>query len=259
LTSIIFIFILIFTSLQGIFQVSTYPIVKKIEKRRILNEFKGYKTLNVDHFYIKYHEGDKKIANITGEVLEKHYDEVCSKLNYFPKNKIPVIIYYNEEQFKNILNIKGEKAPLGAYYCGIVNILSPNKSGLYDKQIENIYEEMGPHLHEFVHYIVDGKTKGNYPMWLTEGIALYMEETILGLSWDLGSEEASKIGVLYLNDNFNKIKVEVAYRKSYEIVKGLINNYGFEGMNQMLDNLGQGRSIKKSVKTAFKVNLEDID
>ena len=103
ITSIIFIFILLFTSLQGIFHISTYPFVKKLEKRRILNEFGEYNTLNKEHFYIKYYESDKEIANITGEILENHYEEVCSKLNYFPNNKIPVIIYYNEEDRKSVV------------------------------------------------------------------------------------------------------------------------------------------------------------
>lgn len=259
-TSIITIVILIFTSMQGLFQISTYPFIRQLEKRRILKEVNEYNTLNSEHFYIKFSKIDEGIAIETGKILEEYFDKICGKLNYFPKEKIPVIIYSNVEDFKSLLNLDEEIAPLGAYYCGIINILSPSNWMDINKfdDIGNIYREKGPHVHEFIHFIVDEKTKGNYPLWLTEGIALYMEEELLGSSWNLGIGETDKITIEYLDKNFTKIEVGLAYRKSYELIKGMIDKYGLGDFNQLLDNLGHGRDIEKSVKIVFKTEFSEI-
>ncbi|SHI16424.1 peptidase MA family metallohydrolase [Sporanaerobacter acetigenes] len=258
-TSILSIIILFVISIEGFLKISTYSIVKDIEKRRILKDTSKYSSLNTVHFLIKYNDGDENIATITGDVLEEHYDEVCNKLECFPKDKNIVIIYNSEDDFRKALKFKNKDLPLGAYYCGTINILSPYMWGDGIENTEEIYRKTGPHIHEFTHLLVDEKTKGNYPMWLTEGISLYMENTIIGFSWDAGKDETSNIGIEELNDNFQGIREEVAYRKSFEIVRDIIDEYGFTGFNLLLDSLGNGKNIKKSVEMSLKVKFKDID
>lgn len=258
-TSILSIIILFVISIEGFLKISTYSIVKDIEKRRILKDTSKYSSLNTVHFLIKYNDGDENIATITGEVLEEYYDEICNKLECFPKDKNIVIIYNSEDDFRNILKFKNKELPLGAYYCGTINIISPNMLGDDGENAGEIYRETGPHIHEFTHLLVDEKTKGNYPMWLTEGISLYMENTIIGFSWDAGKGETSNISIEELNNNFQGIREEVAYRKSFEVVKDIIDEYGFNRFNALLDSLGNGKNIKKSVEMALKVKFKDID
>ncbi|MCR2044816.1 peptidase MA family metallohydrolase [Anaerosalibacter massiliensis] len=259
ITSIVFIILLLIITFKSFFIVSTYPSYKRIEKGRVLQRTNKYYTLNGTHFSIRYKEADKNIAFITLNKLERHYEEICNKLDYFPKEKIPVIIYNNGEEFLKTIRLKTNSLPLGVYYSGTINILSPY-NWVEDKyDIEKVYEETGPHIHEFIHFIVDEKTNGNYPMWLTEGMALYMEREILGIDWELGKEKSKSIGIEELNNDFDKIEVDISYRKSLETVDSLIDKYGLDKINLLLDDLGKGNNINTSVKKALKVNFKDIN
>lgn len=259
IVSIISIIVLMFITFKGLLCVSTYPIIKNIEKRRILKETREYKTLNTEHFFIKYNEEDENIAKITAKSLEKYYYNVCSKFNYFPEGRIPVIIYNEEDELKKVIKLKSDTIPQGAYYCGVINILTPYSWACDVENIEDFYKEKGPYIHEFTHFLVDEKTNGNYPLWLTEGIALYMEKVIIKLSWEAGIGQTYGISLEDLNDNFQFIKEEIAYRKSYEVVSNLVDNYGFDKINSLLDNLGKGNDIEKSIEVALKVNIKDIE
>lgn len=256
--SIGFIIILLFITFESFFVVSTYPIYKKAEKGRILQITNKYDTVNGKHFFVRYKKEDKDIALITESVLEKHYEDICEKLNYFPKGKVPVIIYNNEEEFLNTIKLETDIPPLAAYYSGTINILSPLSGDKSGNNIEEIYEKTGPHIHEFTHFLIDEKTNGNYPMWLTEGISLYMERELLGIDWKMGKGRTKDIDIKRLNNDFDELEVDIAYRKSLEVVDNMIGEYGFNKFNLLLDDLGKGNNINNSVKKALKVDILDI-
>lgn len=259
ITSILAILILLFISVSSHIQVSFYPIVKNIEKNNILYKTRSFNTIETVHFSVRYTDKDEYIAKITGEELEKYYNEVCSKLNHFPEGKISVIIYNKGDELVNTIKLKTETPPLGAYCNDTIHILSPYEWVEDTENIEKVYRETGPAVHEFTHLIVDEKTRGNYPMWLTEGISLYMENVTIGFSWEAGKGETDRITVEDLNDNFDGVKQEVAYRKSFEVVKDVLNEYGFDKLNMLLDSLGKGNDIENSVKVALKINFKDMD
>ncbi|MBW4828319.1 MAG: hypothetical protein KZY61_03470 [Clostridiaceae bacterium] len=257
--SIGFIIILLIITFKSFFIVSTYPSYKKIEKKRILKATEKYNLLEGTHFSIRYKDKDKDIAKITLDILEKHYEKICKKLDYFTYEKVPVIIYNDGEELLKTIRLKTDIPPLGAYYSGVINILSPFNWIEYGDNVEKIYKETGPHIHEFTHLLVDEKTNGNYPMWLTEGIALYVERELMGIDWELGKGKTKDIDIEKLNNDFGEIEIDIAYRKSLEVVDNMIDDYGFNKVNLLLDSLGMGNNINSSVKKALKVNFKDID
>ncbi len=103
-------------------------------------------------------------------------------------------------------------------------------------------------IHEFTHLIVDEKTRGNYPLWLTEGLALFIEKETIGFEWEKGIGEISNISLKDLNDNFDEIEIGAAYRKSYEVIDKLNDQFGFDKINLLLDNLGIGSNVNTSLK-----------
>lgn len=257
-TSMIIIGLFSFFIIKEHIQVSFYPLVRNYQKNKILNSLHDYKSIKTKNFTIYFKEEEQNIGEITGNIIEEHYEEVCSYFNHYPKGDTPIIIYDKEKDLINSIKLKkGIPAPLGVYYSGTINILSPNLWIGKDNLVEE-YKETTPVVHEFTHLIVDEKTNGNYPLWLTEGLALFMEEKTIGFEWKDGIGETSSITLKDLNNDFEHIETEKAYRKSLEIVNHLNSKYRFDNINLLLDNLGMGSNINTSLKKVFKLGLTEI-
>ena len=94
-TSIIIIGFFSFFIMKEYLQISFYPLVKAHEKSKILESLEDYNTIKTQHFTIYFNEAEKDIGEVTGDIMEEHYEEVCSYFNYHPIGDIPIIIYDN--------------------------------------------------------------------------------------------------------------------------------------------------------------------
>lgn len=255
---IVFIGLFSFIILKEYVQVYIYPIVKQYEKNKLINSLKDYEIMDTEHFKIYFKEEERSIGKITGEIAELYYDEVCSYFDYYPRDIVPIIIYEDKDALMSTVKLEGSAPPLGVYYSGTINLLSPNL-WIKGDDIEQEYKNATPVIHEFTHLIVDEKTRGNYPLWLTEGLALFIEKETIGFEWKEGIGGASNISLKDLNDKFDEIEIGAAYRKSYEIIDRLNEQYEFDKINLLLDNLGIGSSVNTSLKKVFKLSLDEIE
>ncbi len=238
-----------------ILQVSFYPVVKNIEKARVLKYAEDFEVLETEHFIIRYEKEDEEYARLTGNIADKYYESICSMYEYAPFSKSDVIIYKNEKGFIENLRLSRGDTPIGVYYSGVINILSPGIWIHDSENLNHIYEFNGPVIHEFAHLLIDDITRGNYPMWLTEGLALYTEYKLTGFEWQAYDTNDHKVTLEDLNKGFDDIDQFVAYRKSFEIVKEISDTWGFEKLNNMLDILGKGSSINQSARAVLKTNI----
>lgn len=237
-----------------------YNFVKNIEKRRMMNYTKEYYTLESDRYIIRYkNTEDRDIAKLTEDIMDKYYDDVSDMFDYYPKDKVDIIIYNDGKALLENVKLNKDNPPLGVYYSGIINILSPKVWINLEDDLQKAYEKKGPVVHEFTHLIVDEKTQGNYPMWLTEGVALYTEYKTTGFEWGKDLQGHEDISIEQLNNNFKNISPYLSYRKSFEIVRKISDTWGFDKLRLLLDTLGEGNSMTKSTRTVLKVNLKDIE
>lgn len=233
-------------------------IVEEYEKNRILNTVKDYDVLETEKYIIRYKE-DIQVANITSDILDKYYEQVCSMFSYYPKEKINIIIYNDGDKLLENTRLKKKNPPLGVYYGEIINVLSPRKWISPNENFQQIYEKKGPVVHEFTHLIIDNITNGNYPIWLTEGLALYTEYLTTGFEWGRYVSEHENITIDDLNDRFHEIDARLSYRKSFEIVRNISENWGFDKLILLLNTLGEGNSMGKSTETVLKVSVKNIE
>lgn len=257
IVSLVIIISTIIINCYGFFQVTFYPIVKHIEKTRILKNVVDYEILETEHFIIRYKREDEKYAKLTGSIGEEYYDEICSMYEYYPSEKSNIILYSSEVDFVENLKLDKNSLPTGVYYSGTINILSP-KIWIEDfNKLEEIYEFNGPVLHEFSHLLIDDITNGNYPMWLTEGLALYTEYKTTGFEWP-NNNKVNEITIEDLDKRFDKLDQIMAYRKSFDIVREISEDWGFDKIKSMLNILGTGKNMKRSVKAVLKINLYEL-
>lgn len=261
--SIVFVLVIIMTlTVFSLFNLNIKSkfsqLVKAFEKTRILHNVKEYDKLETERFVIRY-EDDKKNAELTAKILSKYYDQVCSMFDYYPEEKVVIIIYNNGEDLVDNTRLKKDTPPLGVYYSGTINILSPKVWLSQNESYEEAFEKNGPVVHEFAHQVVDDITNGNYPIWLTEGIALYVEYKTTGFEWGSEIKNGNDITVEDLTNKFYDIDTGLSYRKSFEVVSSISENWGFDKLKLLLDTLGDGNSMDKSTQKVLKVNLMDID
>lgn len=171
-----------------------------------------------------------------------------------------VILYSDEEQFSKAICGKGQKLPMGAYYGGILNIMSPKIQSMDMGEVsdpnmslvnsneavtKDRFISAGPMVHELTHYIMDQKIGSGCDTWFAEGVALYYEYKYTGYEWRKDLEEKSRsIRLDKLEKNFRHMDEGLAYRKSFDIVNNVVSKHGEAGLQMIINELSQGKRLR---------------
>lgn len=258
---IMYIFILLGLILTNISDIKVYvhPIINNIQYKWISYRTNNFKRIETKHFTIRYNTEDKKMPELVGEIIEEKYEDVCAHFEYEPKDKTIVIIYDDGKELMKNSNIGQGKPPMGVYLGGIVQILSPEQWIDDEENIREVFKNDGPMVHEFTHRLVDDLAKGNYPIWFTEGIALYEEYIQNGYEWGMGlSYEDKPYTVEELTKSFDDLDQTLAYKRSFELVKSFVDEYGFDPLNDILVKLGEGKSFDDAHKEVLGSGADEI-
>jgi len=206
------------------------------------------------HFIVKY-EG-KKIPHASMIVMatcEEAYSLVGARLKYYPKDKIMVVLYTNQ-QFRDVT-----RAPswAGASYDGKVRIPA---MGLTQKN--NILDRIV--FHEYTHAVIHQYTHGNAPVWLHEGLAQMSE----GMDYDL-SELAEELVMYkgpapleYFEKGFGGLPPEtarLAYNQCLLATSYIEQAFGPYALTRILDNLAQGQNIGQAITSATYKSPETFE
>lgn len=117
-----------------------------------------------------------------------------------------------------------------------------------------------PILHEMTHLAVDYLAHGNYPAWLTEGIAMYVEVKYQGWSWIDVREQRVWHSVSLLDTLLQSSSVEVqaaAYWQSFVIVDYLYSLKPY-GIRELLGELGLGETLEISLLKVYNLTVAEI-
>ncbi|MEA4847993.1 MAG: peptidase MA family metallohydrolase [Clostridiaceae bacterium] len=255
LVSVLFFFTsdkgLIAAKMQGYEALKVFAQVKSSE---LTPEFNIYETEN---FIIKYTDKDEDIIRDIAGIFEKSYKIEGMHYNYCPEDKTIVFVYADQESMWDYQqSVKGQ-AVMGLYNLGIIHILSP-KVYLSDRQMYiKDYETNGPILHEYVHRVIDDRSGGNIELWLTEGLALYEEYAVDGTEWAEGFSYERYYSAQELRNNFMELDETQAYKQSYDIVRGLIEQKGRKSIIDMLDKLKKGSTLDEAFLKTYGGELNE--
>ncbi|MDD3705619.1 MAG: peptidase MA family metallohydrolase [Clostridiaceae bacterium] len=243
----------VFTALrmQGYEALKVFAQIKSSENT---SEFHIYET---KHFIIKYTDKDEDAVRDIARIFEKSYEVEGRHYGFYPKGKIIVFVYYDQENMWDYQqSVKGQ-AVMGLYNFGIIHILSP-KAYLNSMQIfTKEYEAGGPILHEYVHRVIDDRSGGNVELWLTEGLALYEEYDVDGIEWAEGFSYERYYTANELRNSFMELDETQSYRQSYDIVSGLIERSGRDSIGRMLDELKKGNTSDEAFLRIYGEDLNE--
>ncbi len=244
--------------------VSLNPKLKEVKEnlKRLKKEStveKSFRNEAYGHFEIKY-QGNKK-ENLAWEVvdlLNEAYLRVGSKLQYYPKEPIPVILY-TKKDFESITN---NPKWVDGLFDGIIRIntldIEKNK-----KRLKTLL------YHEYTHALLYRKIEKPIPTWINEGLAQYnepkrylLDKTEIGIL-NKHFKNKSLIPFSELDRKFlerkNKERLKLAYIESKLLIKFIDQRYGFSKIQEILDGLSSGKSIDSLLKAVLFLNKEEFE
>ena len=222
---------------------AVYGVSSAIEKYRVDYITNSYMTQTSEHFVIKYTQKDNNNIKMIIDDAEQSFSKLCEIFKYTSNEKLTIIVFADNKSMNEILKLPQYQKSMGLYYSDFISILSPDVWIPSSKDKKAIFEAKGPILHELVHYFIDKKTNGNYPRWFTEGVALYFEKEFLG--FEINSESDMVYTIDELNNNFEQLDQDAAYKNSYEIISRYIKTYGIDRLLNITKMLGAGYYLEE--------------
>jgi len=229
--------------------------VKGVEKIRLERLTSEYKIKNTANFSIRYSKQDANVLDRVVYQAEKQYNTVTDYFGYCPCDKITLIVYPNKQELKKGLRLSSGDTTLGAYYSDTIGILSPNQWGEAGEQAEE-----GLYIHELTHLLMDKMASGNYPIWFTEGMALYQEYINTGFEWGqnyvfknnpYSSEE--------LTNHFNNLDQVIAYRQSFLLVKAIMDTNHKDKILALFIKLKSGEAFERAFEESLNFTLHELE
>lgn len=264
LIKIIQVTIAILIRLPGVSKGCLYEIFRQLAKTMIVLQTRNWLHMESKHFFVRYKDGEKDNASLVLETAETFFVSVAEKYNFAINKKIPLILYSSREDLNASFNWPAGESVMGVYWGGVIKILSPEQWISYNTPCEkqSIFKSCGPVAHELIHLVVDYKCRGNYPRWLTEGIAQYEEYKLTGFRLDIKQElRGSNLYPLSKMDrDFDSLSDQArAYNQSFLSIEFIVQVYGEDVLHNIIRDLSLGRLLNQAFNNVLGFNLDSYE
>ena len=228
---------------QYVFHFSNKMYQKSLQKR--LREFKQAE----DHYAIyRYNCAESDLETISKEVAAV-YPLINHLYRFKPQEKIQFAVYARKADLQNIMHLDTENTPMGIYWLGQIHLLAPAAWIVGAEEERNCaFRLLGPVAHEYTHYVIDYQTRGNYPRWLSEGLAQYTEQALAKMppfsSECLLREDYYTLDELEYCFDFLRDQ-PLAYLESLLAGEILIEQYSFGYVRKILQELKTGKGLEE--------------
>ena len=210
---------------------------------------KDYEKLTSYYADIYYGAGCEDYAYATMRIADAYYPYLMAEFEVYEDTRAEMVIHWGKEAMYGAMEKDyGEKPPMGAYYRGVIHILSPRVWGYGEALLSDRFLEEGPVIHELSHFMLDKKTGGNYEIWFSEGVALYMEYKYMAYEWKAETADCDNISYMEMKEYFKESNQGSAYRMAFELVKKLGETHGKEVFADIYTELAKGKPFDEVMK-----------
>ncbi len=237
--------ILIVSGLSG----RLYSLDKARIYKSVINNVSGFSSYESFYSRIFYTDSDEIYVDAVANCIDFYAPLLMKDFGIDDIYKITIILFPDGDAMSNSLGLSYEVAPMGVYYGGVINILSPGQwiENCGESYVKERFIKEGPIIHELTHMLTDLKTSGNYPVWFTEGVSLYYEYKYAAFEWreDL-KQKSSGITIERLESDFRVLEEAEAYRRSFDIVYDYIEENGERDLQNKMSgfkNVSDARKI----------------
>lgn len=228
-------------------------LLERLEKQ---SEILRGPSLTTSHFVIRYEEPKSaRIATQIAEVLERAFADYEQKLSHSPRDQTLVLLT-TRRHFYDITRAPDWSGGIndGRVYLPI--------GGLED--VDDEVRRVA--THELVHSFLRSITNGNIPVWLNEGIAMYMTGENPDNYTRVLSEQSSKDQLVPLSGLEGSFKgfagaqsAELAYAEALIATTYLVRQYGMSELNRMLKTLSSGTRFDDALKQRYRMDYIELE
>lgn len=208
-------------------------------------KLKSFDSVATPHFIILFKPESRDCVSAVVSAAEKTYDIVGKDFGFYPKNKIPIVIFPDRLSLQSAFNWPKDENTQGVYQRGIIYVQSPSAWIKGTQDMERAFFEKGPMVHEYTHLAVDVLTGGNYSRWFTEGVAQYEERRVTGYTLDEDFEIDRDYTYAYedIMHSFDSLSdVARAYLGALEMTDLLAGKDGVHELKRIMQLLKNGDS-----------------
>jgi len=231
-------------------------------------------TIETEHFYVHYHKGTERTANIVAKIAEEVYGPITSLYNYRPDEKTSWIINDESDISNGATDYYGNRIEIASAsldfdlrgthnwlrnvitheYAHVIQVPASMK---FSSKFPSIYlqflnyeKERRPDvLYGYPNTIISYPISGvGVPAWFAEGTAQYQRQQLGYDYWDAHRDMILRMRVL--GDNMlswedmgqfasvTTYKAESIYNQGFGFVRYIANKYGEDKLREVSENLG---------------------
>ncbi|MCE2885174.1 MAG: hypothetical protein LW806_09785 [Planctomycetaceae bacterium] len=231
----------------------------------LAEELAGWKRIETEHFTIRHPEGEAAlVAELLAGVLDGMHDEVCARLGHEPARKTLIDVMPDHRSFG--VRVTGlPRIHTIAVCTGPTIAIEIPKEGPQKKHL-GLFDPLAVLRHEYTHTVTLSMTKNRIPHWLTEAVAVALEDTprtfetcqLLAAAWSRGA--------LFDLDGINWAFVrperptdrQQAYAQGRWMVEYMEKRFGWDAIRTLLFSYAEGIREDEAMRRAFGVSREDF-
>lgn len=206
-----------------------------------------------------WYSGNNQFANALMTAAQQGLQRIQNEIGLTPQGHVSIYIYASTSDLQGALLFAQQWE--GGVTFGGFNIIA---IGVATNQLA-FGESAIPH--ELTHWAVHQVTFNNYgaglPTWLDEGLATYIQGPIsdyqAALNYAINNNQL--ISVRSLSGPFSAIAEQalISYGESQSIVTFLIQTYGEDKMDQLLNVFHQGSGYDDALKQVYGFDQDGLD
>ncbi|MEE2681168.1 MAG: tetratricopeptide repeat protein [Planctomycetota bacterium] len=228
---------------------------------RLLEELAAFKSIETDHFVIRYLPGvDEVVARMMPDALESMHSEVAARFDHTPSQRTIIEVMPDHEFFS--VRITGMPWIHTVAACtGPVIAMEVPREGAPSKHL-GLFDWLDTLRHEYTHTITLERTRNRIPHWLTEAAAVSMEHAPRDYQTAIMLATALRENRLFDLDEINwafirpKTRTDrpMAYAQGAWMVEYMNETYGAQALIDLLDHYFEGRPEEEAVTSVLGVD-----
>lgn len=231
----------------------------------LLDVYDEFAVLESAHFKLLIHPDERDVLGpLILEIAEASYDSLSRRYPYDPGDRILLEAYGNADDFAVRIAGIPHAGLLGVSFGDVVAVNTPQA------QAGDAYNWARTLWHEVAHTMAIGVSKHHVPRWLTEGLSVY-EERRGRPEWGREMEPAflsafaldRLLSLEEIDRGFTRPtfpgQVLLSYFHAGEVIRFIVDQYGFEAIVDILRALSAGSSQADAVRSAVGVSLAELD
>ncbi|MEW6172766.1 MAG: hypothetical protein AB1510_06810 [Bacillota bacterium] len=247
--------------LPSVARIHINEFAREINRGLVPVQYIGLERLCGDYSVIYYPKGDERAARLVFAAAEQFFPKVAAEFGLSLRRRVPVVIYKDQSELNRFFGWPADEGTMGVYWAGTVRVLSPS-SWIAEANADSLREVFfytGPMVHEAAHLMVDYRAGGNYPRWLTEGLAQETERRLTGFTFDPPESNSNWYSLKDL-ERFDYLPDQrLAYYQSLLMVQYLFLHGGDANVFGLLNDLGQGSSFEQALARNTGCDLSEFE